>query len=119
MRFLAGVLVAVLLAGCAATIGDVRSNPPLLNLDSHKSARHVAECIRDGWQATPLIGGNLGGLLQSSGDRYTVIAPNVDSPWNVVDIDQSTNVSVVKYHFYRTWQSPPDRVLDVVRSCTK
>jgi hypothetical protein len=119
MKVLIGALAAVLLAGCAATIGDVRSNTPLLNLDSHKPAKNVAECIRDGWQATPLIGGNLGGLLQTSGDRYTVIAPYVDSPWNVVDIDPSTKGSVVKYHFYRTWQSPPDSVLDVVRSCAK
>lgn len=119
MRFLLAVPVLLAgLAGCATT-NDIRSNPPIIKISSSKSAKSVAECIRDGWQGTSLIGGSVGGVLQTSGEKYSVIAPNPESPWHVVDVTPTPSGSVVAYHFFRTWQDPATRVTDVVRSCSR
>lgn len=69
MKLFVGSLALVSMAGCAS-VGDSRSNPPLLSLQSSKPAKVVAECIRDGWQGTTVLGAGIGGILQTSGDRY-------------------------------------------------
>lgn len=117
MRILIAALGLALLAGCA-NVAEIRSGPPVLSLASKKSAVQTAECIRDGWQSTSLIGGSVGGVLQASGGSFSVIAPNAESPWHVADvIPTGGSTSKVVYRFHRTWQSPSDRVLDVVKSC--
>lgn len=117
MRILMGALGLALLAGCA-NVADIRANPPVLSLKSAKSAEQVAECIRDGWQSTSIIGGSVGGVLQKSGNSYSVIAPNPESPWHIADIAPVTvDSSKITYRFHRTWQAPSERVLGVVRSC--
>ncbi|EIM13879.1 hypothetical protein PchlO6_2168 [Pseudomonas chlororaphis O6] len=113
-----GVVIAVLLAGCS-TVNDIRQNPPLLSIGSVKGAETVAECIQDGWQNTSLIGGTVGGQLQKLGSRYAVVAPNSETPWHVADVSPNGAGSTVSYRFYRTWQSPPDRVTDVVKRCAR
>jgi hypothetical protein len=118
MRILISALAAVLLSGCAS-VADTRSNPPLLTLDSKKPARQVAECIRDSWQSTTVLGASVGGILQSSGDRYSVLAPDAQAPLHLVDVEPSNGGSVVRYHFYRTWQSPLERVTDAVSACAR
>lgn len=118
MKLFVGALAVALLAGCS-TASDIRNTPPVLQLSSAKTAKNVAECIRDGWQGTSLIGGSVGGVLQSSGDRYSVIAPNPESPWHVVDIAPSASGSTVAYHFFRTWQDPSAKVTDVVKNCAR
>lgn len=105
-----------LLAGCAS-VGDTRSNPPLLDLKSSKPPQQVAECIRDAWQNTTVLGVSVGGTLQTSGDRYSVLAPDAQTPIHLVDVASAPSGSTVRYHFYRTWQSPLERVTDAVRSC--
>lgn len=117
MRILVGAVGLVLLAGCA-NVADIRANPPVLSLISQKSAEQTAECIRDGWQSTSLIGGSVGGVLQKSGRGFSVIAPNPESPWHVADVVPSgATTSKVSYRFHRTWQAPSDKVLVVVKSC--
>lgn len=116
MRILIGALGLVFVAGCAS-VGDTRSNPPLLNLKTSKQPAEVAECIRDSWQATTVLGVSVGGVLQSSGPRYSILAPDAQSPLHVVDVTPTEGGSLVRYHFYRTWQSPLQRVTDAVRSC--
>lgn len=118
MRILVGALALALLAGCAS-VADTRSNPPLLTLTSAKPAQEVAECIRDSWQSTTVLGASIGGILQSSGDRYSVLAPDAQAPLHLVDVVPSGGGSSVQYHFYRTWQSPLDRVTDAVRACVR
>lgn len=105
-----------LLAGCAS-VGDTRSNPALLELHSSKAPRDAAECVRDAWQNTTVLGASVGGVLQSSGERYSILAPDVQSPLHVVDVMPAAGGSRISYHFYRIWQSPLQRVLDAVRSC--
>ena len=118
MRILIATMGLMMLAGCA-NVADIRKNPPVLSLSSDKSAELTAECIRDGWQSTSLIGGSVGGVLQKSGAGISVIAPNPESPWHLVDVVPSglTN-SKVYYRFYRTWQSPSDKVINVVKACS-
>jgi hypothetical protein len=118
MRSVVAGLAVILLAGCSS-VGDIRKNPPLLEIESKHSAKAVAECIRDGWQATDLVGGSLGGILQTSGDRYTVIAPNPENPWHLADVDPKGIGSLVRYHFFRTWQSPSDKISGVVSACSR
>lgn len=118
MRILIAAVAVAMLAGCAS-VGDTRSNPPLLSLKSSKPAKAVAECIRDGWQGTTVLGAGIGGTLQTSGDNYTILAPDAQAPLHLVDVTPSKNGSTVRYHFYRTWQSPLERVTDVVRSCAR
>ncbi|MFM9487928.1 hypothetical protein [Pseudomonas monachiensis] len=118
MKLIVGALAIALLAGCS-TASDIRKNAPLLTLSSEKKAKNVAECIRDGWQSTSLIGGSVGGVLQSSGERYSVIAPDPESPWHVVDITPTPSGSTVAYHFFRTWQDPSTKVTSVVESCAR
>jgi hypothetical protein len=118
MRILIGALAVAMLAGCATT-NDIRNNPPIVKVSSSKSAKHVAECIRDGWQGTSLIGGSVGGVLQTSGEKYSVIAPNPESPWHVADVTPMPSGSMVAYHFFRTWQDPSSSVTDVVRNCSR
>ncbi len=118
MRSVVAGLAVILLAGCSS-VGDIRKNPPLLEIESKHSAKAVAECIRDGWQATDLVGGSLGGILQTSGDRYTVIAPNPENPWHLADVDPKGIGSLVRYHFFRTWQPPSDKISGVVSACSR
>ena len=120
MRF-SGFLVllsAAWLSGCSS-VSETRANPPVLQLSSSHKASDVAECIRDGWQGTTVLGAGIGGILQSSGDRYTILAPDAQSPLHLVDVFPNKSGSSIRYHFYRTWQSPLERVTDVVRSCAK
>lgn len=117
MRILAGALGLLVLGGCA-NVADIRANPPVLSLKSTKSAEQVAECIRDGWQSTSIIGGSVGGVLQKSGNSYSVIAPNPETPWHIADIAPlAVDASKITYRFHRTWQAPSEKVLSVVRSC--
>jgi hypothetical protein len=118
MRVLMGALGVAMLAGCAS-VADTRSNPPLLTLLSPKPAREVAECIRDSWQSTTVLGSSIGGVLQSSGNRYSILAPDVQAPLHLVDIESTNSGSEIRYHFYRTWQSPLQRVTDAVRDCAR
>lgn len=116
MRILIGAVGLALLAGCAS-VGETRSNPPLLELDSRMQPRQAAECVRDALQSTTVLGAGVGGVLQSSGDRFSVLAPDVQAPLHLVDVTPARGGSRIRYHFYRTWQSPLDRVLDAVKSC--
>jgi len=118
MRIFVGALAIMLLVGCSS-VADIRSTPALLSLHSEKPAKAVAECIRDGWQATSIIGGSVGGTLQQSGEKYSVIAPSGESPWHVVDVTPVKTGSAIQYRFYRTWQSPSDKVTKVVMDCSK
>jgi len=118
MRILIGTMAAALLAGCSS-VADVRNTPAVLSLSSAKPALAVAECIRDGWQSTSIVGGSVGGILQQSGEKFSVVAPNGESPWHVVDVTPSGTGSRVQYRFYRTWQSPSDKVTHVVSYCSK
>ena len=120
MRFFGvlALLSAALLGGCSS-VAETRENPPILQLSSAHKAKDVAECIRDGWQGTTVLGAGIGGILQTSGDRYTILAPDAQSPLHLVDVIPNKGGSSIRYHFYRTWQSPLERVTDVVRSCAK
>lgn len=118
MRILIGALGLALVAGCAS-VAETRSNPPLVVLESHKPARDVAECIRDSWQSTTVLGASVGGILQSSGKRYSVLAPDAQAPLHLVDVVPGKDGSTVRYHFYRTWQSPLARVTDAVKACAQ
>ncbi|MBK4988484.1 hypothetical protein [Pseudomonas sp. S36] len=117
MRILIGAIVVAALAGCAS-VGDTRSNPPLLELKSSRQPQQVAECIRDAWQNTTVLGVSVGGILQASGARYSVLAPDAQAPLHLVDVTAAPGGSTIRYHFYRTWQSPLERVKDAVRSCS-
>lgn len=117
MRILIAGLGLALLAGCAS-VEDTRSNPPLLSLHSSKQPKEVAECVRDTWQNTTVLGTSLGGILQSSGSRLSILAPDAQAPLHLVDVTPIPSGSLVKYHFYRTWQSPLGRVIDAVKKCT-
>ena len=116
MRLCIGAMGLALLAGCAG-VGETRTNPPLLELDSSMQPRQAAECVRDAWQNTTVLGASVGGILQSSGDRFSILAPDAQAPLHLVDITPTESGSRITYHFYRTWQSPLDRVLEAVRSC--
>lgn len=116
VRILAVGLGLASLAGCA-TVGDTRNNPSLLELDSRLQPQQAAECVRDAWQRTTVLGASLGGVLQSSGGRLSVLAPDAQSPVHLVDVTPTQGGSHISYHFYRTWQSPLQRVLDAVMSC--
>jgi len=118
MRILIGAVGLALLAGCAS-VGDTRSNPPILALHSAKPVRAIAECIRDGWQNTTVLGAGIGGVLQTSGNRFTVLAPDTQAPLHLVDVEPTVDGSSVRYHFYRTWQLPLERVTDVVKACAQ
>lgn len=117
MKYLVGTAFLLVLAGCSS-VADVRGNQPVLTLNSALPAEHAAECIRDGWQATKVLGGTVGGVLQKSGNRYSVVA-SPDIPWHVADVEPSESGSRITYHFYRTWQSPPAQVLEAVRDCAR
>ncbi|MFJ4056836.1 hypothetical protein ACIPZC_25830 [Pseudomonas sp. NPDC089743] len=117
MRIFIAALGLAVLVGCA-TVDDIRANTPLVSVQTSKPADEVAECIRDGWQGIALIGGSVGGVLQRSGSRLTVVAPNAESPWHVVDVfSAGTGKVQVTYRFYRTWQSPNEKVMNVVKEC--
>lgn len=118
MRKLIIGLALAMLEGCSS-ISDIRANPPTVELTTRCPANEVAECIRDGWQDIRIIGGSIGGVLQSSGERYSVIAPNAEMPWHVADVTPYGKGSRVSYHFYRTWQSPMERVIEVVKGCSR
>lgn len=118
MRILIGAAVVALLAGCSS-VADVRTTPAVLSINSNKPAKAVAECIRDGWQSTSIVGGSVGGILQQSGDKFAVIAPNAEAPWHVVDVLPTGAGSSIKYRFYRTWQSPSDKITKIVSDCSK
>lgn len=118
MRILIAGAALMLLAGCSS-VAEIRATPAVLSLASSKSAKAVAECIRDGWQATSIVGGSVGGILQQTGDRFAVVAPNSESPWHVADVVPASSGSAVRYHFYRTWQSPSTQVTTVVMDCAK
>lgn len=115
MRLLITAAGIVCLTACSS-VAEVRDTPPLIVIKSSAPAEQVAECIRDGWQSTKVVGGSIGGVLQKSGPRYSVVA-SPEIPWHVVDVDSSQSGSIVTYHFYRTWQSPPAQVQQVIRSC--
>lgn len=117
MRVVTVAVALMLLAGCSS-VAEIRTTPAVLSLSSTKPAKAVAECIRDGWQATPIVGGSVGGILQQSGERFSVIAPNSESPWHVADVVPVGSGSIVRYHFFRTWQSPSAQVTKVVSDCT-
>lgn len=117
MRILIAALGVALLTGCSS-VADIRKTPAVLSISSTKPARVVAECIRDGWQSTSIVGGSVGGVLQQSGDKFSVVAPNGESPWHVADVLPVGSGSAVQYRFYRTWQSPSDRVTKVVSDCS-
>lgn len=119
MRVFICALGLSLLGGCA-NVADIRANPAVLSLNSTKSAEQVAECIRDGWQSTSIVGGSVGGVLQKSGNSYSVIAPNPETPWHIADIDPATvDASKITYRFHRTWQAPSGKVVDVVKACAR
>lgn len=118
MRIITAGLGFLFLAGCS-NVTEIRQTPPVLSISTTHDARSVAECIRDGWQSASIIGGTVGGVLQQSGDRYSIIAPGPENPWHVVDISPSRGGATVNYHFYRTWQSPTKPVTDVVTRCSK
>lgn len=119
MRILICGLGLSLLGGCA-NVADIRTNPAVLSLNSTKSAEQVAECIRDGWQSTSLVGGSVGGVLQKSGNSYSVIAPNPETPWHIADIvPAAAGASKITYRFHRTWQAPSAKVVDVVNTCAR
>lgn len=117
MRILIAALGVALLSGCSS-VADIRKTPAVLSISSAKPARAVAECIRDGWQSTSIVGGSVGGVLQQSGDKFSVVAPNGESPWHVADVFPAGSGSTIQYRFYRTWQSPSDRVTKVVSDCS-
>lgn len=117
MRILIGALAVALLAGCSS-VSDVRQTTPVLSVSSSNPPQQVAECIRDGWQSIKVIGGTIGGTVQQTGKSFSVIA-TVDQPWHVADITPTSKGSAIQYHFYRSWQSPPSSVVDVVRSCAR
>lgn len=119
MRIQFAMLAGALLVGGCASVSDVRQNPPLVDLYSDRPAQEVAECIRDGWQDTKLVGGTVGGILQSTAGNFSVIAPNAEIIWHVVDVKPSGTGSKVRYSFYRTWQSPPSSVPRIVNECAK
>lgn len=116
MRTFMAALGVLMLAGCAS-VGDTRRNPPLLELHSSRQPKQVAECVRDAWQNTTVLGASVGGVLQSSGSRYSILAPDAQSPLHLVDVTPAPGGSRISYHFYRTWQTPLQRVPDAVRSC--
>ncbi|WP_154219935.1 hypothetical protein [Pseudomonas syringae] len=117
MRFFAITnLSFLLLAGCA-NISDTRNTHPVLSISSKKPAKDVAQCIRDGWQNVSVWGAGIGGTLQESSGSYTVIAPDAQTPWHLVDISPSPKGSTIKYYFYREWQSPLDRIKNAVIGC--
>ena len=118
MRILIAALGVALMAGCSS-VADIRNTPAVLIVSSTKPAKVVAECIRDGWQSTSIVGGSVGGVLQQSGEKFSVVAPTGDSPWHVADVLPTGSGSAVQYRFYRTWQSPSDRVTKVVSDCSK
>ena len=118
MRILTGAVGLVLLAGCSS-VSDTRDTAPLLQVSSSNSAKQVAECIRDGWQNIAVWGAGIGGTLQESNGRYTVFSPDSQTPWHLADVTPTLTGSKVSYHFYRTWQSPIDRVPEVVKSCAR
>lgn len=117
MRILIAALGVALLTGCSS-VADIRKTPALMTISSAKPARVVAECIRDGWQSTSIVGGSVGGVLQQSGDKFSVVAPNGESPWHVADVIPTGPGSAVQYRFYRTWQSPSEKVTKVVSDCS-
>lgn len=102
--------LGLVLAGCA-TVVDTRSTPVLLAYESNNPAQRIAECIRDGWQAE-----GHGALVQTSGSLFTVIS-SADHPWHLVDVLPNEAGASVRYHFYRTWQSPPDSMKAAVQRC--
>ncbi|MFB1630155.1 hypothetical protein [Pseudomonas sp. AP-1] len=116
MRFLIGAMGLALLAGCA-NVSDTRSNPPLVSVTSSKSPQELAECIRDGWQGIAVLGSGYGAILQSSGNRFSVFSPDSATPWHIADVSPSNSGAAVSYHFYRTWQSPPESVITVIKRC--
>lgn len=118
MRALILAAGLALLAGCAS-VGDTRNTPPLLSLNSKNSPKQVAECIRDGWQNINVWGAGIGGTLQESSGRYTVFSPDSQTPWSLADVQPVSGGSAIRYHFYRTWQSPNASITDVVKSCSK
>lgn len=118
MRKIIMGLALIALSGCSS-VSDIRENPPIIELAARRPAKDVAECIRDGWQEIRIIGGSVGGVLQSSGERYSVIAPGAEMPWHVADVSPYGDGSRVSYHFYRTWQSPMARVTEVVKGCSR
>lgn len=118
MRILICAAGLALLGGCAS-VADTRSNPPLLTLTSQKPAQNIAECIRDSWQSTTVLGASIGGILQTSGNRYSILAPDAQAPLHLVDVEPVNGGSMVSYHFYRTWQSPLERVTDAVKACAQ
>lgn len=71
MRILIGAVAVAVLAG-GASVGAIRSTPPLVSLNSKHGAKQVAECIRDGWQNISVWGAGIGGTMQESDGRYTV-----------------------------------------------
>lgn len=84
MRFLTTAAVILGLVGCSS-VAEVRDTPRLLVITSSAPAEQVAECIRDGWQSTKVVGGSVGGVLQKSGARYSVVT-SPEIPWHVVDV---------------------------------
>lgn len=116
MRLFFGAFGLSLVVSCA-NVTDTRSNPALLSLSSQKPAREVAECIRDGWQGTTVLGSSVGGILQRSGGGYSILAPDAQAPLHLVDVVSKNGGSEIRYHFYRTWQYPLERVTDAVRAC--
>ncbi|MDF3842663.1 hypothetical protein P3W55_13185 [Pseudomonas citronellolis] len=117
MKKLIGVAAIAALAGCA-TVNDTRSNPALVDISSTRSPLRVAECIRDSWQGITVLGSSFAVALQSTGDIYTVLA-DLQMPVHLADVSPEGSGSRIKYHFYRTWQSPVDRFPDAVRACAR
>ncbi|AON71099.1 TPA: hypothetical protein ACPWJD_005801 [Pseudomonas aeruginosa] len=117
MKKLIGVAALMAMAGCVS-VNETRSNPPLVDITSTKPPIRVAECIRDQWQRITVLGASFAVNLQSTGDVYSVIA-DLQMPTHLADVSPDGDGSHVKYHFYRTWQSPIDKFPDAVRACAR
>jgi hypothetical protein len=91
---LTGILLCVLLVGCAS-VSELVKKPAYATFTTEKGPEAVAQCIRDSWQDTPFRGLIRPATLQRSGKMFRVVELGPD----VVAVIDGNHVSL---HF--SWQ---------------
>lgn len=116
MRILVGALAVALLAGCAASVTEMRQAGPLTTLTSAKPEAELAKCTLFAWQNESLAGVHYPVSLQPRpGGGESVINDGYREFADLYTIGGVTKIDFYTQGGRATWIS--DRRINSIRGC--